>query len=141
MPATINDINDNIPVLNDLQPSNIDIEAVDEVNNKLDLHNNEDQSQLIAFNGQRQRNGGLQLCVLYSSDDTQQLDFKDTKEDFPRKTATFIIAYYKTRSRKEGRDRVLSQAKKIVCDYNWAMCRMVQLYNFVLNSNDSIQRV
>ena len=118
------------------------IELTDEINNELDPNRTSDQKDhVIAFNGQRWTNGKLQLRMNTSSDDSQWVDFRDAKEDHPRKVAQFIVDHYKTRSKKEGRDRVISWAKKVLRDYDRAVRRIARLYDFVLNDDDTIRKV
>jgi hypothetical protein len=107
----------------------------------LDLNKVEDQSQLIASNVQCCKESELQLQALYSLEDKQWDDFEDAKEDFPCKTATYIVAHYKTRSQNEGRDRVSSWAKKVVQDYDRTIRRMLNMHDFVLDLNESIRCV
>lgn len=59
------------------------------------------QSMLISINGYRFKESRLQLILLFDCGDTQWCDFRDVKEDHPRKCAEYIIAEYMPRKRKK----------------------------------------
>ena len=65
-------------------------------------------ASLVEIHGSRWYTCRLQLCFRWSTDETQWGDFRDTKIDFPRQSATYINTHYKSRSSDEGRDRALS---------------------------------
>lgn len=96
---------------------------------------------MVAINGHRFKDGRLQLRLIMDSEETQWNDFRDVKEDHPRRCAIYIVDHYKPRSGREGRDRVLSWAKKTLRDCERAVRRMVRLYDFVLDDDDNIRRV
>ncbi len=112
-----------------------------EVSNELDPNKHEMQNPVVGINGHRFKEGRLQLRLQYVSDETQWVDFRDVKEDHPRKTATYIVDNYQSRSKKEGRDRALSWAKKTLRDCERAVRRIARLYDFVLDDDDNIRRV
>ena len=70
--------------------------------------------------------------------DTQWVDFRDSKEDYPRKTTQYIVNHYKSRLRNEGKDQTISWAKNVLRGYARAVCRMARLYDFVLDDNDTV---
>ena len=129
---------------NEVNETNSDnqIDTNIEINNELDPSRDDNLgSSLVAFNGQRWMNSKLQLRALMPTGDTQWVDFRDAKEDYPRKTATYIVEHYKSRSKKEGRDRILSWAKTVLRKYERAVRRVARLYDFVLDDHDNIRRV
>ena len=110
--------------------------------NELDPNNrSEDRQTMISITGYRYKDGKLQLRLLMDSEETQWIDFRDVKEDYPRRCATYIVDNYKSRSGRKGRDRVLSWAKKTLRDCERAVKRMVRLYDFELDDDDNIRRV
>ena len=113
-------------------------EVVNELDPTLD---SEEQHSLLEINGFRYKEGRLQLRLKWSTEETQWCDFRDVKEDYPRRCATYIVNHYRPRSKKEGRDRVLSWAKNALRNIERAVRRLVRLYDFVLDENNNVRRV
>ena len=117
-------------------------DTVSDVSNEVDPNNrSEDRQTMISITGYRYKDGKLQLRLLMDSEETHWIDFRDVKEDYPRRCATYIVDNCKSRSGKRGRDRVLSWAKKTLRDCERAVKRMVRLYDFVLDDDENIRRV
>jgi len=93
---------------------------------------------MICINGYRYKDGRLQLRLLMDSEETQWIDFRYVKEDYPRR---YVVDNFKSRSGRKGRDRLLSWAKKTLRDCERVVKRMVRLYDLVLDDDDNIRRV
>ncbi len=117
-------------------------DTVPDVFNELDPNiRSEDRQTMISITGYRYKDGKLQLRLLMNSEETQWMDFRDVKEDYPPRCATYIVDNFKSRSGRKDGDRVLSWAKKTLCDCERAVKGMVRLCNFVLDDDDDIRRV
>ena len=66
------------------------------------------------------------------------VSFQDTKWNFPRQTAAYILKEYKPRGRDHGRDRVVSWAKKLTCDVNCSICHIARLYDMYLDEHNKV---
>jgi hypothetical protein len=86
------------------------------------------------------RNGQLQFKVLWSNDETSWETLKDLRQDHPRKVAKYIVEKEVSRL-KRGGDRVLQWAKKVVRDTDRAIRRIIRLYDFYLDENESIRKM
>lgn len=98
-------------------------------------------ASLVEITGYRWNSGRLQLRFLMSTDESQWVDFRDAKIDFPQQTATYISNQYKPRSSRNGSDRVLSWANRTLRNIRRAVRRIVQLYDFFLDDDDNIRKV
>eukprot|EP00557_Chaetoceros_sp_GSL56_P014026 CAMPEP_0176478512 /NCGR_PEP_ID=MMETSP0200_2-20121128/1227_1 /TAXON_ID=947934 /ORGANISM="Chaetoceros sp., Strain GSL56" /LENGTH=1865 /DNA_ID=CAMNT_0017874457 /DNA_START=317 /DNA_END=5915 /DNA_ORIENTATION=+ len=98
-------------------------------------------ASLVEITGYRWNSGRLQLRFLMSTDESQWIDFRDAKIDFPRQTATYISEQYKPRSSRNGSDRVLSWANRTMRNIRRATRRIVRLYDFFLDDDDNIRKV
>ena len=75
------------------------------------------------------------------TDESQWIDFRDTKLDYPRQTATYISSNYKSRSSKPGNDSVLSWANRTFKNLRRAARRVARLYDFFLDDNDNVKTI
>ena len=86
------------------------------------------------------RLGQLDLKVLYSTGETAWEKFCDLKEDHPRMTAQCIVLNRVSRS-KRGGDWILSLEKKVVRDMDRAVRCIIRLYDFYLDTDDTIKKI
>jgi len=98
-------------------------------------------ASLVEITGYRWYSSRLQLHFLMSTDESQWIDFRDAKIDFPQQTARYISEQYKPRSSRNGSDRVLSWANRTLRNIRRATRRIVRLYDFFLDDNDNIRKV
>ena len=99
-------------------------------------------ASLVEINGFRWHMSRLQLRFLMSTDETQWIDFRDAKIDFPRQTAQYIVTHYKPRSSNRiGTDRVLSWANRTLRNIRRACRRIARLYDFFLDDDDNIYKL
>ena len=119
-----------------------DFDSTSEVYDELDPNERKDKhSFVVAILKHRWKDSGLQLQFQTNTDDVQWVSFRDAKEDYPKKTAEYIMSKYESRSRNKGRDRILAWAKKTTRDIERAVKRITRLYDFVLDDNDNVCRV
>lgn len=97
-------------------------------------------STVVGVEAHEWRNGSLQFKVLWSDGDTSWELLRDLREDHPRLVARYIVEKNVSRSTRGG-DRVLQWAKKVIRDTDRAMRRIVRLYDFFLNDDDSIGKI
>ena len=82
---------------------------------------------------------GLALKVQRSSGDTTWEKFRDLKQDYPRKTAQYMVHNNVTRKKSRGGDRDLQWAKKVLRDLERAVRRLNRLYDFSLDEDGDIK--
>ena len=98
-------------------------------------------ASLVEINGFRWHSGRLQLRFLMSTNETQWIDFRDAKIDFPQQTAKYILAHYKPRSSRDDSDRTLSWAKRTLRNLRRAYRRISRLYDVFLDDDDNVYKV
>ena len=131
------------PIEFSLDPSE-HIDDVSAINDDLNPQSNDSDiggASLVEINGFRWQQGRLQLRLLMSTDETQWIDFRDAKIDFPRQTAQYIVDHYSPRSSRSGGDRVQSWANRTLRNLRRAQRRITRLYDFFLDNDDNIRKV
>jgi hypothetical protein len=122
---------------------NVDHEMVNEINDQFSRPDEVPEvggSIVSSIVAHEWRNGQLQFKVLWSNDETSWETLKDLRQDHPRKVAKYIVEKEVSRL-KRGGDRVLQWAKKVVRDTDRAIRRIIRLYDFYLDENESIRKM
>jgi hypothetical protein len=135
------DLEEQVELFPDPTERSEDICAINDDLNAADKVQSVGGASLVDVNGFRWNNGGLQLRFHMDTDESQWIDFRDAKIDYPRQTATYISSNYKSRSSRPGTDRVLSWANRTLRNLKRAIRRVVHLYDFFLNDNDDVKLV
>ena len=120
------------------------IEMVNEINDGLKIVDDEKSSsvkdRIREICDHKWKDGNLVFKVRWFTDEFTQEELIDMKIDYPRMTASYIVANVKPRS-KSGRDSNIGWAKKVLRDYRRAIRRIARLYDFYLDEHDNIQKV
>ena len=92
-------------------------------------------AHVTAIIGHNWIDGRLKLKVEWSTEQSSWEELLDMEEDYPRKTAHYLVDA-KVTTRSQRGDRMQAWAKKTLRDISGTARRMVRLYDFHLDENE-----
>ena len=115
------------------------VEMVDEINDEItDEPKTTPTETPTEIVGHKWKDGELRLKVRWPTEETTYERVRDSKLDYPRLTAKYIV---KNEVKRGDRDRNYSWATKTVRDLERAVRRLKRMYDLELNEQDAVKLV